>query len=65
MWQLKSPLDNFKGKPSFLENICEILSEIEELLEKRCRVPNEKLGPHLGHFRKICPGQNPMEDGSG
>ena len=27
MWQLKSPLDNIKGKPSFLENICEILSE--------------------------------------
>ena len=24
-----------------------------------------KLGPHLGHFRKICPGQNPMEDGTG
>ena len=37
----------------------------QELLEKRCRVPNEKLGPHLGHFRKICPGQNPMEDGRG
>ena len=37
----------------------------QELLEKRCRVPNEKLGPHLGHFRKTCPGQNSMEDGCG